>query len=210
MVYALCSITPPNKTHISTNAHNLGSETQKATGTTMFMAIGQCGNILGSQIHPRRKARGICASYLAPVPCPNVLIYYVLHSSGITVSCGLEVFATVCAVVLWLSYKNENTRRNSEYGLQDPNATVDTTKLVDKMPSNRLLTYSTGIYVQVYTLVSQVPALELATSSAWLQHKNICTSKTFRESITIDVPKSPERASRESVVNIIVHRYIEL
>ncbi|KAF4564556.1 hypothetical protein EYR40_010722 [Pleurotus pulmonarius] len=34
-------------------AHNLGSETKKATGIPMFMAIGQCGSILGSHIFPK-------------------------------------------------------------------------------------------------------------------------------------------------------------
>lgn len=33
-------------------AHNLGSETKKATGTPMYMAIGQCGSVLGSHIYP--------------------------------------------------------------------------------------------------------------------------------------------------------------
>ena len=33
-------------------AHNLGSETKKATGIPMFMAIGQCGSILGSHLFP--------------------------------------------------------------------------------------------------------------------------------------------------------------
>ncbi|KAG6830028.1 hypothetical protein H0H87_009491 [Tephrocybe sp. NHM501043] len=34
-------------------AHNLGSETKKATGIPMFMAIGQCGSVLGSHIYPK-------------------------------------------------------------------------------------------------------------------------------------------------------------
>lgn len=33
-------------------AHNLGSETKKATGIPMFMAIGQCGSVLGSHLYP--------------------------------------------------------------------------------------------------------------------------------------------------------------
>lgn len=52
MVYALRSITLHTGTHTSTDAHNLGSETKKATGIPMFMAIGQCGSILGSHIYP--------------------------------------------------------------------------------------------------------------------------------------------------------------
>lgn len=33
-------------------AHNLGSETKRATGIPMFMAIGQCGSVLGSHLYP--------------------------------------------------------------------------------------------------------------------------------------------------------------
>ena len=34
------------------DAHNLGSETKRAAGIPMFMAIGQCGSILGSHLFP--------------------------------------------------------------------------------------------------------------------------------------------------------------
>jgi hypothetical protein len=34
------------------DAHNLGSETKRATGTPLYMAIGQCGSILGSHLFP--------------------------------------------------------------------------------------------------------------------------------------------------------------
>lgn len=33
-------------------AHNLGSETKKATGIPLYMAIGQCGSVLGSHLFP--------------------------------------------------------------------------------------------------------------------------------------------------------------
>lgn len=33
-------------------SHNLGSETKKATGIPIYMAIGQCGSVLGSHIYP--------------------------------------------------------------------------------------------------------------------------------------------------------------
>ena len=35
-----------------TVSHNLGSETKKATGIPMYMAIGQCGSVLGSHLYP--------------------------------------------------------------------------------------------------------------------------------------------------------------
>lgn len=43
-----------NSAHLQTftAAHNLGSETKKATGIPMYMAIGQCGSVLGSHIYP--------------------------------------------------------------------------------------------------------------------------------------------------------------
>ncbi|EEB99317.1 hypothetical protein MPER_01025, partial [Moniliophthora perniciosa FA553] len=34
-------------------AHNLGSETKKATGIPMFMAIGQCGSVYVSNLTPK-------------------------------------------------------------------------------------------------------------------------------------------------------------
>ncbi|KAL0959650.1 hypothetical protein HGRIS_011351 [Hohenbuehelia grisea] len=48
-------------------AHNLGSETKKATGIPMFMAIGQCGSVLGSHIYPKsegpRYIKGFASQY---------------------------------------------------------------------------------------------------------------------------------------------------
>ena len=40
----------------SLDAHNLGSETKRATGMPLFMAIGLCGSILGSHIFPLTEA----------------------------------------------------------------------------------------------------------------------------------------------------------
>ncbi len=34
------------------DGHNLGSETKRAAGIPLYMAIGQCGSILGSHIFP--------------------------------------------------------------------------------------------------------------------------------------------------------------
>ncbi|KAG0693059.1 major facilitator superfamily domain-containing protein [Suillus ampliporus] len=100
-------------------AHNLGSETKKATGIPMFMAIGQCGSILGSHIYPSTDG-------------PKYI-------RGFAISCGLEAFATVCAVVLWVSYAYENKKRDREYGRPDPGATVDTSELADKAPMFRYI-----------------------------------------------------------------------
>lgn len=47
-------------------AHNLGSETKKATGYPMFMAIGQCGSILGSHIYPLTEGPRYMYVFLPP------------------------------------------------------------------------------------------------------------------------------------------------
>jgi len=48
-IYFVDQITVLNMTPV---AHNLGSETKKAAGIPMFMAIGQCGSVLGANIYP--------------------------------------------------------------------------------------------------------------------------------------------------------------
>ncbi|KAF6764168.1 major facilitator superfamily domain-containing protein [Ephemerocybe angulata] len=53
-------------------AHNLGSETKKATGIPMFMAIGQCGSILGSHIFPKSEGPSYTYAFLlAPTQMEN-------------------------------------------------------------------------------------------------------------------------------------------
>ncbi|KAG2363661.1 MFS general substrate transporter [Suillus spraguei] len=100
-------------------AHNLGSETKKATGMPMFMAIGQCGSILGSHIYPSTDG-------------PRYI-------RGFAVSCGLEAFATICSLVLWISYTYDNAKRDRRYGRPDPDANVDTSELADKAPMFRYM-----------------------------------------------------------------------
>ena len=66
-----------------TDAHNLGSETKKATGIPMYMAIGQCGSILGTHIFPS----GDGPRYI----------------KGFAVSCSLMFTASIAALVLTVS-----------------------------------------------------------------------------------------------------------
>lgn len=61
-------------------AHNLGSETKKATGIPMYMAIGQCGSVLGSHLFPSTEG-------------PRYI-------KGFAVSCALEFLAALCGVIL--------------------------------------------------------------------------------------------------------------
>ncbi|KAJ8495193.1 hypothetical protein ONZ45_g12963 [Pleurotus djamor] len=88
-------------------AHNLGSETKRATGIPIFMAIGQCGSILGSHIFPRSEG-------------PHYTTLYNLSS--------FEFIRTTYQV----SYRLENSRRDEKYGAACPDAKVDTAKLADK------------------------------------------------------------------------------
>ncbi|RDX44403.1 MFS general substrate transporter [Lentinus brumalis] len=98
-------------------AHNLGSETKKATGIPMYMAIGQCGSVLGSHLYPSTEG-------------PRYI-------KGFAVTCALQFVAALAAIVLTVSYRMENRRRDRKHGSPVPNATVDTTELADKAPDFR-------------------------------------------------------------------------
>ncbi|KAH9941658.1 MFS general substrate transporter [Epithele typhae] len=99
-------------------AHNLGSETKKATGTPIYMAIGQCGSVLGSHLYPATEGP--------------------LYTKGFAIAAAFEFLAALAAIVLTISYRLENRRRDKLYGVQlDPNAPVDTTELADKAPNFR-------------------------------------------------------------------------
>ncbi|KAF9500712.1 MFS general substrate transporter [Pleurotus eryngii] len=98
-------------------AHNLGSETKKAAGIPMFMAIGQCGSILGSHVFPKREG-------------PRYI-------KGFAISCALEFLAAFCAIVLSVSYRMDNKARDRAYGRPEPGCKVDTRELADKAPSFR-------------------------------------------------------------------------
>ncbi|KZP33756.1 MFS general substrate transporter [Athelia psychrophila] len=99
-------------------SHNLGSETKKATGIPIYMSIGQCGSVLGSHLFP--SADG-----------PRYL-------TGFSVSCALELLAALCAIILTISYRLENSRRDSKYGKpDDADARVDMGYLADKAPAFR-------------------------------------------------------------------------
>ncbi|CCL99611.1 uncharacterized protein FIBRA_01629 [Fibroporia radiculosa] len=98
-------------------AHNLGSETKKATGIPMYMAIGQCGSVLGSKIYPTTEA-------------PQYI-------KGFAITCALLFVSALVALILSISYRLENQRRDRLYGKPEPNATVDTSELADNAPDFR-------------------------------------------------------------------------
>ena len=55
------------------------------------------------------------------------------NRKGFAVSCALEFLAALVAVVLTVSYRLENRRRDKLYGKPVPDATVDTLELADKV-----------------------------------------------------------------------------
>ncbi|KAJ7717634.1 MFS general substrate transporter [Mycena maculata] len=93
-------------------AHNLGSETKRAAGIPLFMSIGQCGSVLGTHIFPLTEG-------------PRYI-------KGFGISCALEFLAAVLSLVLSISYRMDNARRDKLYGKPHPNSRVDMTQLADK------------------------------------------------------------------------------
>jgi len=104
---------------ISWFSHNLGSETKRATGTPLYMAIGQCGSVLGSHLYPAKEGP-----------------HYV---KGNAVIMGLEFLGAVCAIILTISYRWDNRRRDELYGASESEKRVDTSDLADKAPEFRYL-----------------------------------------------------------------------
>ncbi|KZV76510.1 MFS general substrate transporter [Peniophora sp. CONT] len=98
-------------------AHNLGSETKRAAGTPLYMAIGQCGSVLGSHLFPKTDG-------------PH-------YEKDFAVLCALEFLAAICAAILYVHYQRENSRRDRAYGKVHPDALVDTSELADKAPNFR-------------------------------------------------------------------------
>ncbi|KAG9313591.1 major facilitator superfamily domain-containing protein [Chiua virens] len=99
--------------------HNLGSETKRAAGTPLGTAIGQAGSILGSHLYP-----------LTEGPA---------YSRGFGVSGTLMFLGAFLALILTISYRTDNARRNTAFGVPDRNAPVDTSELADKAPGFRYL-----------------------------------------------------------------------
>ena len=67
------------------------------------------------------------------------------YSKGFAVTCALQFLAALAAIVLTVSYRIENRRRDRKYGKPVPNATVDTTELADKVCSLHILLRVTAL-----------------------------------------------------------------
>jgi sugar phosphate permease len=100
-------------------AHNLGSESKRAAGIPTFMAIGQGGSILGAHLYPTTDG-------------PRYI-------TGFATTCALNALGGVLAVVMYMSYKRDNGKRNELHGCPDPDAPVDTSELADKAPGFRYI-----------------------------------------------------------------------
>jgi len=98
-------------------AHNLGSETKRATGTPLYMAIGQCGSVLGSHLFPSTEG-------------PRYI-------KGFSVLTGLLFLGTICTCILTTHFRYENARRDRVYGKHIPDTRVDTSELADRAPGFR-------------------------------------------------------------------------
>ncbi|EJD52982.1 MFS general substrate transporter [Auricularia subglabra TFB-10046 SS5] len=100
-------------------SHNLGSESKRATGIPMFMAIGQCGSVLGSHIFPATEG-------------PRYI-------KGFAISCAMQFLASLVCIGLSVSYRLENKRRDALYGIPSREAKVELSELADKAPMFRYL-----------------------------------------------------------------------
>jgi len=66
------------------------------------------------------------------------------YSKGFTVSCALLFLGVLLSIILSISYRLENARRDRLYGVPKQGVKVDTRELADKV---RLL----GLYTSAYT-----------------------------------------------------------
>ena len=65
------------------------------------------------------------------------MIVSTFNRKGFAVTCALQFLAALAAVVLTVSYRLENRRRDKLYGKPVPDATVDTLELADKVCHSR-------------------------------------------------------------------------
>ncbi|KZV90269.1 MFS general substrate transporter [Exidia glandulosa HHB12029] len=121
--FAVFLITAPTYTTIGLIiawfAHNLGSETKRATGIPMFMAIGQCGSVLGSHIYPTTEG-------------PR-------YTKGFGVSCAMQFAACISCIILTVHYRRENRRRDAKHGVPQKDGEVDTSVVADRAEMFRYL-----------------------------------------------------------------------
>lgn len=102
---------------VSWFAHNLGSESKKAAGLPLLMMIGQCGSVLGTHAYPASEGP-----------------HYV---KGLALCCGFEFLGALVCLILTVSFRLENARRDRVHGRPEEGKVVDTRELADKTPEFR-------------------------------------------------------------------------
>ncbi|QRW24544.1 major facilitator superfamily transporter [Rhizoctonia solani] len=102
-------------------AHNLGSESKKAAGIPLFMVIGQCGSVLGTHSYPASEG-------------PHYI-------KGLALCCGFEFLGALMCLVLTISFRLENARRDRVYGPPEEGKVVDTRELADKLRNKSSVGY---------------------------------------------------------------------
>ncbi|KAF8756041.1 O-Glycosyl hydrolase family 30 [Rhizoctonia solani] len=102
--------------------HNLGSESKKAAGIPLFMVIGQCGSVLGTHSYPASEG-------------PHYIMLWI------------RVLGALMCLVLTISFRLENARRDRVYGPPEEGKVVDTRELADKSK-----------FISTYAKLLQTPA----------------------------------------------------
>ncbi|KAJ8518732.1 hypothetical protein ONZ45_g4259 [Pleurotus djamor] len=102
------------------------------TYTTIGIIIAWCQKVLTIRASFSTLQFAILASVLT-VHHPFITV----GRKGFAISCALEFLAACCAIVLTVSYRLENSRRDEKYGAACPDAKVDTAQFADKAPMFR-------------------------------------------------------------------------
>ncbi|KAH9965175.1 major facilitator superfamily domain-containing protein [Russula dissimulans] len=121
-------------------AHNLGSESKRATGTPLYMAIGQCGSVLGSHLFPAiegpRYIKGFSGKWLlrrwGANRLPRCASFMCILTPFVLVLAGLLFLGSMCTGALTSHFRYENARRDRVFGKHIPNTRVDTSELADR------------------------------------------------------------------------------
>lgn len=139
----------------------MASETKRATGTPMYMAIGQCGSVLGSHLFPNTdKPRYMSVRAMLrishvrtipddPLPDPMqpwllCLVRAILLRSSLrhhldrtsfspSSDSNSRVDIDICLHSSQIHYRYENARRDRVYGKREPGAKVDTQEFADRV-----------------------------------------------------------------------------
>lgn len=117
---ATCGIFPALAINITWLLNNQGGESKKGVGMAILAIFGQCSSLVSSSVFPDSDAP--------------------LYTTGCAIGCGLTGLIMVLAMGLHVSLRIENRRRDSLYGIVDPDDRVDVTEGGDDNPKFRYFT----------------------------------------------------------------------